>query len=199
MIFSLLFAVAAFSAPVDSTVKIYIEVAGPNGPTYGFGSGVYIHNGILVTNNHVVAMADKVFIKEPNSFNLKRGEVIKYGPEWDLALVKVQSPSKHLVAKISTSTSVMEGAMRVVGNSAEGDFVHDTVNLVGSYPFPTPFGMPLLGYLLDGKHITSGFSGSGVFDKKGEVVAIIKACSVVKEFQCMAIRAEDVWTFLRRQ
>lgn len=80
----------------------------PPTPRGGFGSGVIVSkDGIILTNNHVVAGADKVDIRLQDGRTFESSEVVT-DPKSDLAIVKIDpAKAKDLpVAELGTSENL---------------------------------------------------------------------------------------------
>jgi serine protease Do len=88
----------------------------PQGPQMASGSGVIISpDGYIVTNNHVVAKAEKITIvtNDHRSFEAK---VIGTDPNTDLALIKINATNLPIV-KLGNSDAVRVGEwVLAVGN-----------------------------------------------------------------------------------
>ena len=79
---------------------------GPSQPITSLGSGFIIHpDGLVVTNNHVIADADEITVVLHDNTRLK-AEIIGRDPKTDLALLKVnQAVPDRIVDKIAKCIS----------------------------------------------------------------------------------------------
>lgn len=86
------------------------------GPSVGTGSGVIINaEGYIVTNNHVVADADKVEVTLSDNRTL-RAEVIGTDPDTDLAVIKVSEKSLPYLSFVNSDESKVGEWVLAVGN-----------------------------------------------------------------------------------
>jgi tetratricopeptide (TPR) repeat protein len=80
----------------------------------GFGNGFIIrYDGWIVTANHGVAGEGKVWVALANG-DLMEGEVVYRKPEWDMALVKVNSPYHLPIARLGSNKSLRLGSEVVI-------------------------------------------------------------------------------------
>ncbi|MEE9583884.1 MAG: trypsin-like peptidase domain-containing protein, partial [Candidatus Brocadiales bacterium] len=83
----------------------------------GFGSGVIVDaRGYILTNNHVVAEADEIFVMLPGSKKELKAEVVGTDPPTDIAVIKIEGNGLP-VAKLGNSDDVHVGDWVIaVGN-----------------------------------------------------------------------------------
>lgn len=154
------------------------EQPAPKRKSKALGSGFIISSdGYIVTNNHVVAGADKVTVK----FNGDKSaglpaKIMGTDEETDIALLKVESPEKLPVLKFGDSDAMEVGDWVVaIGNpfglsntvtagilSAKGRDIH-------SGPFDN--------FLQTDASINPGNSGGPLINREGEVIGINTAIS----------------------
>jgi serine protease Do len=96
--------------------EMFGQRARPSGPQMASGSGVIISpDGYIVTNNHVVAKAEKIDIMT-NDHQTFRAKVIGTDPNTDLALIKIDGHNLPIV-KLGNSDAVKVGEwVLAVGN-----------------------------------------------------------------------------------
>ncbi|MFM8705583.1 MAG: Do family serine endopeptidase [Planctomycetia bacterium] len=93
---------------------------GQSQPRSGVGSGVIVDaEGLVLTNNHVVAGADTVTVELPDGREFKAAE-IKTDPDSDLAVVKLEKAHDLPVAKLGDSDKLDIGDWVIaIGNPFE--------------------------------------------------------------------------------
>jgi serine protease Do len=138
----------------------------------GTGSGVIISDsGLIVTNNHVVAHANRVMVRmnDGRSFDAK---VLGTDARADLALIQV--PAKNLTPiEIGTSSDAQVGQwVMAVGNPLDlGDTV--TVGVVSSLNRDLPVGSRgLIGAIQTDAAINPGNSGGALCNAQGQLIGI---------------------------
>ena len=164
----------------------------PQGPQMASGSGVIISpDGYIVTNNHVVAKAEKIQIvtNDHRSFEAK---VIGTDPNTDLALIKIEATNLPIV-KLGNSDAVRVGEwVLAVGNpfklnstvtagivSAKGR----NIGIIGrgddddENPFPVRQQEPSLkkgieSFIQTDAAINPGNSGGALVNSNGELIGI---------------------------
>lgn len=146
----------------------------PRGPLLGSGSGVIITDGgYIVTNNHVVGMADEVevILQDRSSYT---AEVVGADPNTDLALIKIKN-GKLRPIKAGNSDEVRVGEwVLAVGNpfnltstvtagivSARGR----SLNILGG-------GTSIESFIQTDAVVNAGNSGGALVNSKGELIGI---------------------------
>jgi serine protease Do len=141
------------------------------------GSGFIIDaDGLLLTNNHVVANAEKVEIQLTESEEDKpiEGKVVGRDPELDVAIIRFTPPRKLTALALGNSDSLEVGEfVMAVGNPyGQGHSVsHGIVSAKGRVD-PS---VPVTSYLQTDAPINPGNSGGPLLNLKGEVVGINNA------------------------
>ncbi len=135
------------------------------------GSGFVIDpDGIIITNNHVIAEADEIEATFPDGMKLK-AEVLGRDPKTDIAVLKVK-PEKPLTAvKFGNSNSIRVGDwVMAIGNPfGLGGTV--TVGIVSARNRDINSG-PYDDFIQTDAAINRGNSGGPLFNMQGEVVGI---------------------------
>lgn len=147
----------------------------------GLGSGfVWDKEGHIVTNNHVVAGADKITVTFHDGLSVA-GEVVGTDPHSDLAVVKVDVPASQLQpVEVADSTEVNVGQLAVaIGNpfGLEGTMTVGFVSALGrSLPVS---GSSLLGasytipdIIQTDAPINPGNSGGVLVDDGGRLIGV---------------------------
>lgn len=155
----------------------------PQGPPVqrGMGSGfVWDKEGHIVTNNHVVAEADKITVTFYDDTTVP-GEVVGTDPHSDLAVVKVDLPADQLQpVQVADSIQVKVGQLAVaIGNpfGLEGTMTVGFVSALGR-SLPVASG-DMLGssytipdIIQTDAPINPGNSGGVLVDDKGRVIGV---------------------------
>ncbi len=82
----------------------------------GMGSGVLVEDGYVLTNNHVIQGADKIYIKLSDGHKFQ-ARVVGADPSTDVAVVKIQKPEGLTPAELGDSDAVRVGDwVLAVGN-----------------------------------------------------------------------------------
>ncbi len=135
------------------------------------GSGVIIDSkGYIVTNNHVVADADKIMVRlfDEREFS---AEVVGRDKKTDLALIRIETDSELPVAKLGDSEKIEVGSWVVaIGNpfgleaTVTAGIISAKGRMIGSGPYDN--------FLQTDAAINPGNSGGPLFNLKGEVIGI---------------------------
>lgn len=140
------------------------------------GSGFILdEQGHIVTNNHVVDQADRVFIVFYDGFE-ERAEIVGTDPDSDLAVLKVDElPQGVHPLPLGDSDDVVEGQWTVaIGNpfGLDGSMSVGIVSAVGrSIPSgATPFEIPQA--IQTDAAINPGNSGGPLLNLQGEIIGV---------------------------
>ncbi len=145
--------------------------------TTSLGSGFIIDaTGLILTNNHVVAEAEKILISFTESKDEKptEGQVVGRDPEIDIALIKVKTNRKLVPLAFGDSDALEVGEfVMAVGNPlGQGHTV--THGIISAKQRLTP-DFPLANYLQTDAPINPGNSGGPLVNLKGEVIGVNNA------------------------
>lgn len=140
-------------------------------PTQSLGSGVIISaDGFVVTNNHVVEMADVVTVKLTDESEYQ-AEVIGTDPKNDLALLKIDAGRTLPFAKLGDSDALRVGEWVVaignpfgLGGTVTAGIISARGRHIGQGPYDD--------FLQTDAAINPGNSGGPLFDMDGNVVGI---------------------------
>ncbi|RYG45158.1 trypsin-like serine protease [bacterium] len=141
----------------------------------GTGSGVVLSKeGIIVTNNHVVAGADKVNVRLSDGRTLE-AKVVGLDPRSDLAVLKVSAPNLTPI-EVGKSTDVQVGQwVLAVGNPLGFDNTV-SVGVVSSLKRNLPVGgSGLVDAIQTDAAINPGNSGGALTDAQGRLIGINSA------------------------
>jgi len=140
------------------------------------GSGIVIDDkGHILTNNHVIEGADKIEVKIGESDHEYTAEVVGTDPASDLALIKVEAPTKELDPLTLGDSSAMEVGDPVVaiGNPFGLDRTV-TSGIVSALQrqIQAPNGFSIDNVIQTDAAINPGNSGGPLINGNGEVIGI---------------------------
>jgi S1-C subfamily serine protease len=140
------------------------------------GSGIVVDDkGHVLTNNHVIEGADKIEVKLGESDHEYTAEVVGTDPGSDLALLKVEAPSKELDPLTLGDSSKMEVGDPVVaiGNPFGLDRTV-TAGIVSALQrqIQAPNGFSIDNVIQTDAAINPGNSGGPLINSAGEVIGI---------------------------
>jgi serine protease Do len=149
---------------------------GPSRPL-ALGTGFIIdEEGLILTNNHVVAGADEIKISftEDGEEKPTDGEVVGRDPELDLALIRVKTKRKLTPISLGDSDALQVGEyVMAVGNPfGQGHTV--THGIISAKGRKSP-DFALANYIQTDTPINPGNSGGPLVNLKGEVIGINNA------------------------
>ena len=175
--------VALFEAASPSVAYITTEVirsAGIFGAevAHGAGSGfVWDASGHIVTNNHVVEGATRVFV-QLDAGEAIEARVVGASPEYDLAVVKLLHPPRGLrPIDIGSSADLKIGqAVYAIGNpfGLQRTLTHGIVSALDRQ-LPTSYEREIAGVIQTDAAINPGNSGGPLVNMRGEVIGINSA------------------------
>src|SRR5262245_12544281 len=145
-------------------------------PRRGAGSGFIIDaDGSILTNNHVIADADRIIVKLSDGRSL-RAQVIGSDPDTDIALIKVDGEKGLPVAPIGDSSSLRMGEwVCAIGNPL--GYEHSAAVGVASCLGRKLFDLSLDNYIQTGAATNFGNSAGPLINARGEWMGISAALS----------------------
>ena len=166
--------------PFDLPFGFELPPTGPSAPREfyrrGEGSGfVWSDEGHIVTNQHVIANADKIIVIFSDGTEVE-AEVLGGDPDSDLAVLKVNVPAEKLRPVVpGDSDAVKVGQLAVaIGNPFGQEFTVTSgiVSAVGRTirSGNNPFSIPEV--IQTDAAINPGNSGGPLLDRKGKVIGI---------------------------
>ena len=142
----------------------------------GEGSGVIVDpNGYIITNNHVVADADRIRVRLFNNDDkLLDAKLIGTDAETDIAVIKIEADHKLSAAKIGNSDAVDVGDWAVAVGSPFGYRETVTVGIISakSRQVRNSRPRPFQKFLQTDAAINPGNSGGPLLNIRGEVIGI---------------------------
>lgn len=149
----------------------------PQQQQMGLGSGVIISDdGYIVTNNHVIADAERLEVTLNDNRNFD-ATVVGTDPVTDLALIKIDAPSLHVIPMGKSEDLHVGEWVLAVGNpfgftstvtsgivSAKARNIYTTTG--------TPTGGGIESYIQTDAAVNRGNSGGALVNLKGELVGI---------------------------
>jgi serine protease Do len=146
------------------------------GPRRGSGTGFLIDpSGLILTNHHVIADADRIMVRLTDGRNL-RGERVGSDPDTDIALIKVDSSRALPFAPMGNSDSLRVGEwVLAIGNplAYEHTVTVGVVSFIGRKLVDTSLDR----YIQTDAAINFGNSGGPLINARGEVIGINAAIS----------------------
>ncbi|MEE3158403.1 MAG: DegQ family serine endoprotease [Pseudomonadota bacterium] len=135
------------------------------------GSGFIIsHDGYVLTNNHVVADADEIFVRLSDRRELQ-AELVGADPRSDLALLKIDAGDDLPVVKIGKSADLKPGEWVLAIGSPFGFDYSVTAGIVSAKGRSLP-NENYVPFIQTDVAINPGNSGGPLFNLDGEVVGI---------------------------
>lgn len=167
------------------------------------GSGViYSADGYIITNNHVVAGAEKISVTLYNGDSYI-AEVVGCDERTDLAVIKIDPDEKLTVARFGDSDKLVVGETAIaIGNPGGQNFANSLTQgiISGLNRSVTTSDGTVLKVLQTDAAINPGNSGGALCNAKGEVIGIntIKISMTGYEGMGFAIPSNDVLTICKQ-
>jgi len=141
-------------------------------PQQGLGSGVIIRSdGLILTNNHVIADATKIEVTLSNGKTYK-GEILGTDPTSDLALVKINATDLP-AATLGDSSKVKVGEFVIAIGNPYGLDHTVTLGVISAVERNIDTGdSTMYGVIQTDAAINPGNSGGPLVNLKGEVIGI---------------------------
>lgn len=145
----------------------------PSQRAQNMGSGFVIHpDGYIVTNNHVVEGAEKIFVALRDDKKQYPASVIGRDPKTDIALLKVDADQKLQAVVLGDSEQVQPGDWVIaIGNPFQLGHTA-TVGIVSALGRRVQGSGPYDDFIQTDASINPGNSGGPLFNAKGEVVGV---------------------------
>lgn len=146
---------------------------GINRQVSSLGSGFVIDGveGLVVTNNHVIADADEIYVNFADGSKLKVEKVVGRDTQTDLALLKVapKTPLRDVRFGVSETLRIGDWVMAIGNPFGLGGTV--TVGIISAKARDINSG-PYDDYLQTDAAINKGNSGGPLFNMDGEVIGV---------------------------
>ena len=141
-------------------------------PQQGQGSGFILNkDGLILTNNHVIANAQNIEVKLSNKKTYK-AQRLGTDPNHDLALLKITAPDL-VPATLSSSNGLVVGQrVYAIGNpfGLQGTMTRGIISAIRSIRGPQ--GNPIEDAIQTDAAVNPGNSGGPLLNSKGEVIGI---------------------------
>jgi len=184
---------AALSALADKVDDVVVNVTSEvDGGGVAAGTGIVISsNGLVITNNHVIAGTTGLTVEFAATGTTRPARVLGYSVVDDVALIQVQNPGTLRAADLGSSSSLSIGdAVVALGNAGgrggEPTVVPGTVTALEQEITASDSDgsntQTLEGLVQLAANIQSGDSGGPVVDTDGTVVGMTVAASVANGF-----------------
>lgn len=137
------------------------------------GSGFVVDGkeGLVVTNNHVIADADEIYVNFANGSKLKVEKIVGKDTQTDLALLKVNPKTPLKDVKFGSSEKLLVGDWVMAIGNPFGLGGSVTVGIISAKERDINSG-PYDDYLQTDAAINKGNSGGPLFNMDGEVIGV---------------------------
>lgn len=162
----------------SSVVEVTTSETLRNGLVYssGAGSGVIVtENGIILTNNHVIAGATEISVRLSNG-NVYKAALVATDAETDLAVIKIEPKESLTIAVGGKSENVRVGEeVLAIGNPLGllGGTV--TNGIVSALEREVTIDGETMTLLQHNAAVSPGNSGGALFNMRGELIGIVNA------------------------
>jgi len=183
--------VAAVAQKVDpALVDIDTVLGAQNGEAAGTGI-VIASDGVVLTNNHVVAGATSITVTDIGNSKQYRAAVIGYDRSGDIAVLKLSGASGLATATLSATTVKAGDPVVAIGNaggtggtpSAVGGVVTALNQSITAQDEGTGSSEKLTGLIEVNADIRAGDSGGPLLTTSGEVIGVDTAASAGFQYQ----------------
>jgi S1-C subfamily serine protease len=184
--------VAAVAAKADpALVDIDTVLGAENGEAAGTGV-VISSDGVVLTNNHVVAGATSITVTDIGNHNSYRAAVVGYDRSGDIAVLRLSGASGLTTATLAGGTTVKSGDPVVaIGNaggtggtpSAVGGVVSGLNQSITASDESSGSSEQLTGLIEVNADIEAGDSGGPLLTTSGQVIGIDTAASAGFQYQ----------------
>lgn len=159
----------------------------------GHGSGVVIsHDGLVITNAHVVGKANEVRVNLPEGGRLS-ARVLGRDPDTDLAILKADG-SALAIAALGDSSTLRRGQIAIaIGNPLgfESTVTAGVVSALGR-SLRSPSGRPIEDVIQTDAALNPGNSGGALVVSSGAVIGINTAMIAGAQGICFAVASNTV-------
>lgn len=143
------------------------------------GSGFIIESsGYIVTNNHVIANADEIFVTLPSNEELEiKAKIIGKDPRTDLALLKITTDKKLTSLNWGDSTKARVGDWIIAIGNPFGLGSTVTSGIISNIARDVTIGPAqyIEGFLQIDAAVNSGNSGGPLFNSEGKIIGVVNA------------------------
>lgn len=171
------------AAVKDTVVEITTEMASSSSYFQQFiqsgaGSGVIISDdGYIITNNHVIDGATKITVRLTSGEEYE-AELIGTDAQADIAVIKIDVTNKITYAVIGNSDGLLVGEEVLAIGNPLGELGGSVTNgIISALDRELTIDGQTMRLLQTNAAINPGNSGGGLFNMKGELVAIVNAKS----------------------
>lgn len=159
-----------------SVVNITVSAGSGSFAQQGSGSGfVYDDRGHIITNNHVIADANKIWVTFADGTMLP-AKIVGTDPGTDLAVIKVDRPADELrPVTLGDSDTLQVGQLAVaIGNpfGLEGTMTVGIISALGRVLSAGSTGFAIVDLIQTDAPINPGNSGGPLLDARGQVIGV---------------------------
>jgi S1-C subfamily serine protease len=162
---------------MESSVTIYVY--DEYGKQISLGSGVFVRNGTVATNFHVIEGGKSFKLVRNSDEKEAEAEMLRFDKAHDLALLRVDENMRGKPLEIRTTYPEQGSEIMVVGSPAG---LTGTVSngIVSAVRKSDPYNFDLIQITAP---ISPGSSGGPVVNKKGEIIGISVASLAIRNAQ----------------
>lgn len=143
--------------------------------THSLGSGVIVtKNGYILTNNHVIAGADEIFVTINGDDEEYKAKLIGTDPKTDIAVIKIKGDNFH-IAKFADSSNVKEGDIVFALGNPFGVGSSVTQGIVSALNKSKVGINQYENFIQTDASINPGNSGGALVDSRGALIGINSA------------------------
>ncbi len=167
----------------SASPSVVLVIAGTPGDAFNqeqvsSGTGfIWDREGHIVTNNHVVARAQRIIVRFAGGHDDVAATVIGTAPTYDLAVLRLDQPTQAPPLAMGTSRDLQIGqATFAIGNPFGFDqtFTSGIVSAIGRQ-LPTESGREIADVIQTDAAINPGNSGGPLLDSAGRVIGVTTA------------------------
>lgn len=140
----------------------------------GTGSGILVEDGYVLTNNHVIEGADRIYIKLSDGHKFQ-AQVVGRDPSTDIAVVKIQKPEGLKPAELGDSDALRVGDWVIAVGNPYGLDQTVTAGIISAKVRADTHITNYGEYLQTDAAINPGNSGGPLVDLDGKVVGLNSA------------------------
>lgn len=190
----------AYAGAFDEFFKQYAQQTVSTMKLKGIGSGVIVSkDGLIVTNAHVVNMANKVYVILSDGVTAE-ATVPAASPNDDIAILKITPPENLKPIKLAEDVMIGETVVSIgnpfgLENSVSAGIISGTNR---SFSLPPPQNLNFTGLIQTDASINIGSSGGALLNLEGELVGINLAVVQGAQSIGFAIPAPRIKDILRQ-
>lgn len=158
------------------------------------GTGIFVTSNIVITESHILRYPTVIIFKSDWNY-FKSAIIISSNTLTDFALLKVESHFNNWA--VFSKDFRLKDNILIIGNPIPNDFLLLKLKIDGLFSLLTPdkYRRTMFGFNHSGK-MGQGFSGSGVFNMRGELIGMVELTHKVNPIG-LAILSSEIIDFLK--